>query len=135
MTLRTLASLATPLLLAACVRHDESLVPGTIERDRVELVADATEFIVALPFSEGATVKAGDVIVVQNRSPVPVGTIVVTPVQVNAGGQIVAQGKQVSIRGPLASGAQIAADGGLTSLTAEQLAAVRVRVDSARVAE
>jgi len=67
MNLRILVSLATPLLLAACVRHDESLVPGTIERDRVELVADATEFIVALPFAEGATVKAGDVIVVQNR--------------------------------------------------------------------
>ena len=59
--------LATPLLFAACVRHDESLVPGTLERDRVELVADATEFIVALPFAEGATVNAGDVVVVQNR--------------------------------------------------------------------
>jgi len=67
MKLRDLTALGASLLLAACVRHDESLVPGTLERDRVELVADATEFIVALPFAEGATVKAGDVIVVQNR--------------------------------------------------------------------
>ena len=33
-------------LLAACARHDESTLPGTVERDRVELVADANEFIV-----------------------------------------------------------------------------------------
>jgi HlyD family secretion protein len=55
------------LLLCACTTHDENTLPGTVERDRVELVADANEFIVALPFREGATVKAGDVIVVQDR--------------------------------------------------------------------
>ena len=55
-------------LLAGCVRHDESKLPGTLERDRVELVADANEAILALPFAEGATVKAGDVIVVQDRA-------------------------------------------------------------------
>jgi HlyD family secretion protein len=55
-------------LLAACVRHDESTLPGTLERDRVELVADANESIVSLPFAEGAAVKAGDVIVVQDRA-------------------------------------------------------------------
>jgi HlyD family secretion protein len=55
-------------LLAACVRHDESTLPGTLERDRVELVADASESIVSLPFAEGASVKAGDVIVVQDRA-------------------------------------------------------------------
>jgi HlyD family secretion protein len=49
------------------VRHDESTLPGTIERDRVELVADANEAIVSLPFAEGAPVKVGDVVVVQDR--------------------------------------------------------------------
>jgi HlyD family secretion protein len=39
-----------------------------VERDRVELAADADEFIIALPFAEGAQVKAGDVIVVQDRA-------------------------------------------------------------------
>ncbi len=34
----------------------------------MELVADANEVIVSLPFAEGATVKAGDVIVVQDRA-------------------------------------------------------------------
>jgi predicted Zn-dependent protease len=75
------------------------------------------------------------VVVVQNRAPVALGSIVVTPVQVNAAGQVTGQGRSVSIRGPLAAGAQVAADGGLGGLSAEQLAAVRVRIDSAQVAE
>lgn len=68
MTIRNLAALTSALLLAGCVRHDESTLPGTLERDRVELVADANEAIVSLPFAEGATVKIGDVIVVQDRA-------------------------------------------------------------------
>lgn len=71
----------------------------------------------------------------QNRAPVPVGAIVVTPVQVNAAGRIVAEGRAVNVRGPVASGAQITADAGLGTLSAEQLAAVRFRVDAARVVE
>jgi HlyD family secretion protein len=67
MRLRSLTALTGALLLTACVRHDESTLPGTLERDRVELVADANEAIVALPFAEGATVKVGDVVVVQDR--------------------------------------------------------------------
>jgi HlyD family secretion protein len=60
--------LAAALALAACARHDESTLPGTVERDRIELAADANEFIVGLPLAEGARVKPGDIIVVQDRS-------------------------------------------------------------------
>lgn len=60
-----------PLLLAAalasCARHDEDTLPGTVERDRVELAAESDEFITSLPFAEGARVAKGDVIVVQDR--------------------------------------------------------------------
>ena len=56
------------LVLACCARHDPNTLPGTLERDRVELVAEANETIVSLPFAEGAAVKAGDVIVVQDRA-------------------------------------------------------------------
>ncbi|HET7809277.1 MAG TPA: HlyD family efflux transporter periplasmic adaptor subunit [Steroidobacteraceae bacterium] len=63
-----LALLGASLALAACARHDESTLPGTVERDRIELAADANEFIVGLPFSEGARVKPGDVVVVQDRA-------------------------------------------------------------------
>jgi HlyD family secretion protein len=60
----TLASAVT----GGCARHDADTLPGTLERDRVELVAEATETIVSLPFAEGAAVKAGDIIVVQDKA-------------------------------------------------------------------
>jgi len=56
------------LALAACSSHDAGKLPGTLERDRVELVADANESIVSLPFAEGAEVKTGDILVVQDRA-------------------------------------------------------------------
>jgi HlyD family secretion protein len=67
---RGFACLAAALvnLLCACAQHDEGTLPGTVERDRVELAAEADEFIVSLPFAEGAQVAAGDVIVVQDRA-------------------------------------------------------------------
>jgi len=54
--------------LAGCTRDGMDKLPGTLERDRVELVADANESIVSLPFVEGASVKSGDVIVIQDRA-------------------------------------------------------------------
>lgn len=54
-------------ILAGCAQHDEDTLPGTVERDRVELAAEADEFIASLPHAEGATVQKGDVIVVQDR--------------------------------------------------------------------
>jgi HlyD family secretion protein len=68
MKIRPLTLLAACALLAACSRHDEDALPGTVERDRVELVADANESIVSLPLAEGATVKTGDVVVVQDNA-------------------------------------------------------------------
>lgn len=68
MSARILTAVAGAFLVAGCVRHDESTLPGTLERDRVELVADANETIVSIPFAEGAAVKTGDVIVVQDRA-------------------------------------------------------------------
>jgi HlyD family secretion protein len=62
------AALPALALLAGCSRDDDYTLPGTLERDRVELVADADEFIVALPFAEGSAVKAGDVVVVQDSA-------------------------------------------------------------------
>jgi predicted Zn-dependent protease len=75
------------------------------------------------------------VLVVQNRATMALGPIVVTPVMVNAAGQVASQGRAVTIRGPLAAGQRVSVDAGLGTLTAEQLRLVRVRVDSARVAQ
>ncbi len=63
-----LAFAASSALLAGCARHDENTLPGTVERDRVELAAEADEFITSLPFAEGAQIKAGDIVVVQDRA-------------------------------------------------------------------
>jgi len=86
-----------------------------------------------------AAVRTGSdgrpILIVQNRAPVAIAAIVVTPVQVNAQGQVAQTGRAISIAGPLAAGAQVTADPGLAALTAEQLATVRVRIDAARVAQ
>jgi beta-barrel assembly-enhancing protease len=88
---------------------------------------------VAAALQAGADGKP--VIVVQNRAPMALGSIAVTPVLVNAAGQIVQQGRTVNITGPLQAGQRVAADAGLAALTVEQLQAVRLRVDSARAVQ
>ncbi len=75
------------------------------------------------------------VMAVQNRAPVALSNIVITPVRVGGDGRIAAQGQPVTIRGPLAPGAQAAADAALGGLSAEQLGSVRFRIDAARVAQ
>ena len=71
----------------------------------------------------------------QNRAPVALASIQVTPVQVNAAGQIVQQGRAITIAGPLAAGQQVSVDPGLAALSPEQLALLRARVDGARIAQ
>jgi HlyD family secretion protein len=61
-------TVALVLALASCARHDERVLTGTVERDRVEVVADSDQPILSLPFAEGAVVKPGDVIAVQDRA-------------------------------------------------------------------
>lgn len=56
------------LLVSGCAGRDENTLPGTVERDRIELAAEFDEFIVSLPVAEGAHVAAGDVVVVQDRT-------------------------------------------------------------------
>jgi HlyD family secretion protein len=63
-----LAAMSVAALLAACSRHPANVLPGTVERDRIELVAESDEFIASMPLAEGASVKAGDVVIVQDNS-------------------------------------------------------------------
>ncbi len=56
-------SLALATIAAGCdTDRSEVIAVGTIERDRVELIAEASEPIVAMAVREGQTVAAGDVI-------------------------------------------------------------------------
>ncbi len=74
-------------------------------------------------------------LVIQNKSPVTLTDIQVTPVLVDAGGRVLQQGSPVRVGRALKSGEQVAAEAGLSGLTQQQLPYVRFRVDGARVAE
>jgi hypothetical protein len=75
------------------------------------------------------------VLVIQNRAPIQLSDIRVTPVLVNAAGQAVQSGSTIRLTQSLAAGQQIAVDAGLGALPQEQLQALRFRVDGARVAD
>lgn len=53
------------LLLAACARERPQEVLGTVERDRLELIAESNERIVRIAVREGDRVAAGDVLLEQ----------------------------------------------------------------------
>jgi len=106
--------------------------------------AAAAEFMkMDLPQNPGNYVAAAGqldsqgrvVVVVQNRSQVPLTAIQVTPVLVDGSGRIVQQGEAVAIQSVIKPGEQVAAATGMANLAAAQLQALRFRVDSAKVAE
>lgn len=72
--------------------------------------------------------------VVENRAPIALSDVRVTPVLIDNSGRIVSQGAAVGLRGPLGSGERAAIPAG-TRLSPEQLAYVRLRIDGARVAD
>ncbi|MEO7775235.1 MAG: M48 family metalloprotease [Steroidobacteraceae bacterium] len=74
------------------------------------------------------------VVIVQNRAPVALADITLTPVLVNASGQIVQQGNPVRINGTLKAGESVAADPGI-AVSEDQLVNLRFRIDNARIAE
>jgi len=74
-------------------------------------------------------------LVVQNRAPISLSDVRVTPVLVDGAGRVVRTGAPVRVGRVLASGEQVALDAGLGQLPQEQLAALRFRVDGARAAE
>jgi HlyD family secretion protein len=56
-------SMAAVILLVACENGEHDVVAvGTIERDRVELIAEASEPIIDIAVREGQDVSAGDVV-------------------------------------------------------------------------
>ncbi len=63
------AAVAVSVALAACGGGDEVLL-GTLERDRVELVAEAQESIIEIAVREGDTVAAGQAILKQDPAAV-----------------------------------------------------------------
>jgi hypothetical protein len=73
--------------------------------------------------------------VIENRTPLPIAAIVVTPVLVDANGNVLQRGAAVQIRGPVAAGQRATAQINTGNLTAEQVRYLRARVDSAKLAQ
>ncbi len=65
MTRFALLALSTLLLAAGCARERPVEVHGTVERDRLELIAESNERIVEIAVREGEHVRAGSVLVRQ----------------------------------------------------------------------
>jgi beta-barrel assembly-enhancing protease len=73
-------------------------------------------------------------VVVQNRSPVPLTNIRVTPVLVDATGRVIQQGSSVRLSSIVKPGEQVGAAAGF-AVAPQQQQLVRVRVDAAEVAD
>lgn len=98
-----------------------------------------------LPQNPGNYIAAGGqfdsqgrlLVVVQNKSPLPLHSIQVTPVLVDAAGRILQQGSPVRVNATVKPGEQAAAASGISSnsIPKEQLQNLRFRVDGAKIAE
>jgi tetratricopeptide (TPR) repeat protein len=76
-------------------------------------------------------------VVVQNKSPLPLNSIQVTPVLVDSAGRIVQQGSPVRVNATVKPGEQAAAASSISSasIPQQQLQNLRFRVDGAKIAE
>jgi len=84
----------------------------------------------------GQTSTTGRVyVVVQNRAPIAISDIRVTPVLVDAAGRVVQSAPPVRFVRPIAPGERDALDAGVGALTQQQMSALRFRIDGARAAE
>ncbi len=86
--------------------------------------------------TDGQLDSSGRVLlIVQNRAPIRLSDIRVTPVLVDTAGRVVRSGSIVRIGQALGAGERVAVDAGIGQLPQEQLASLRFRVDGARAAE
>jgi len=96
-----------------------------------------------LPQNPGSYIATGSqvgangrlILMLENRAPLPLRDIQVTPVLIDASGNIVRQGSPVTIAQTVKPGERVAVDAGVGALTPEQLQAVRFKVDKARIVE
>jgi beta-barrel assembly-enhancing protease len=104
----------------------------------------AAEFVrMDLPQNPGNYVATGGdfdaqgrlMVVVQNRAPVALTDFKVTPVIIDASGNVVRQSVPVQLNDVLKPGEQAAAHTGIANMSRDQLPYLRFRVDSARVAQ
>jgi hypothetical protein len=82
----------------------------------------------ALQFNQQGAVVA----VIQNRSPVALSAVAITPVRVDAAGRVLEQGRTIQVNRVLQPGEQFVVDAGVGVVTAEVAQQLRMRVDGAK---
>jgi beta-barrel assembly-enhancing protease len=122
---------ALSLYQSAAQSPDSFAQEAAVEAARLELKGNPNAY-----FAAAVQIDAFNrpVVVIQNRSRVPMTDIRATLVVVNDQGEIVESGQTLAVRETIAGGQSAVLDVGLASLSAEQLRRLRVRIDSARVA-
>jgi beta-barrel assembly-enhancing protease len=123
---------ALQLFEAAAGSQSEIGKEAAAEFVRLDLPANPAKYIAAGGQLDG---QGRVFVVIQNRAPVALTNVQVTPVLVDAAGRVVRQASPVRLGRVLAAGERVVADAGVGALTQEQLAAMRFRVDGARIAE
>jgi beta-barrel assembly-enhancing protease len=98
---------------------------------RLDLPRNPAQYVAAAPQLDA---RGNLLAVVQNRAPVALDALAITPVQIDAAGNVLREGRRLQIAQRLEPGARIAIDAGLGALTAEQAQSIRFRIDGARAA-
>ena len=98
---------------------------------RLDLPQNPDKYVAAVAQVNG---QGELIVVVENRAPVPISNLQVTPVLINAAGNIVREGSPVHVRGPIKPGERARAKAGGGGVSPAQLPSIRVRVDGAKVA-
>ena len=122
---------ALNLYQSAAQSQDSFAQEAAVEAARLELKRNPNTY-----FAAAVQIDAFNrpVVVIQNRSRVPMTDIRATLVVVDDQGEIVGSDRELAVRETVAGGQSAVLDVGLSALNAEQLRRLRVRIDSARVA-
>jgi predicted Zn-dependent protease len=104
---------------------------AAIEAARMDVPANPGNYIAA-GLQRGSDGKP--LLVIGNRSPVALADIQITPLLIDAAGNVVKQGSALRITQVLKSGSSVGVDTGMV-LSDEQLPNLRFRIDAARIAE
>ena len=105
---------------------------ATSELVRMDLPQNPGNYIATAGQLDGA---GRLVLIVENRAPLPLKNIRITPVLVDATGRVINQAAPLTVRQTLASNQRIADDAGVGQVAPADLANIRFRIDGAEIAE
>ncbi|HKE44435.1 MAG TPA: M48 family metalloprotease [Steroidobacteraceae bacterium] len=105
---------------------------AAVEALRIDLPRNPGNYVATAPV---VAANQRVVAVIENRAPLPLMDIQLTPVLVDASGNIVKQASPITIGGPVKPGERSSVDAGVGALDAQTLQSVRFRVDTAKVVE